>query len=56
VATVLTVIGVVLVVLVALMILFDFMDSSGWPTGRPRIDWWTFFFGLLAIVGFAGLA
>ena len=47
----------VVVILVFLLIgsiaLLDFMDSTGW---RPGLDWWTIFFALLAIGGFAGLA
>lgn len=49
---VLIVIGVALFILAALVFLTGFTDSTGW---RPGLDWWTIFFSLLAIGGFAGL-
>ena len=37
-------------------ILFDLSDTTGLPIPHPKVDWWSLFFGALAISAFTGLA
>ena len=53
---VLIVIGIILFILAALIFLGDFMDKTNWTYPRPELDWWSVVCGVVALIGFAGLA